>query len=248
MAHILVLLAEDEPHFRRYVEVCLVNAWHTVALAGGEREMLARIAERRPDALLMKPYPNCFEIISRPGRDPMTRDLPVILLTSMLPDREVPRRFLELDLDYVTRPFPPERLRMRIDWVARTGRLAPRVLVVRDESRVRWHLGEVLRRKGLRVDWAESGAETLERLARYRPDLVILDVMMPGLDVFAVLERLRADPANAELPVIMLTPPTADAEADVVPPRGRWHDHVWHFSKPVTDPELMELALRLLGP
>ena len=58
---------------------------------------------------------------------------------------------------------------------------------------------------GFQVNICASGQETLEKAAAYSPDLILLDVMMPGMDGPATLQHLRADPATADIPVIFLT-------------------------------------------
>ncbi len=62
-----------------------------------------------------------------------------------------------------------------------------------------------MRRAGFSVDVARDGPSAVDMARRLKPDLVILDIMLPGCDGFAVLEALRADPALAATRVIMLT-------------------------------------------
>ncbi len=80
-----------------------------------------------------------------------------------------------------------------------TGRL---VLVVDDEPMVREVVSSYLTRDGLKVSEAADGPAALDYLERQQPDLVILDVMLPGLDGFSLLSSLRRE---ADVPVIMLT-------------------------------------------
>ena len=80
-----------------------------------------------------------------------------------------------------------------------------RVLVVDDEAGNRDLLGRRLQREGYAVVSAAGGREALELVAREPVDVVLLDVMMPDLDGLAVLERLKADPASRDLPVIMIS-------------------------------------------
>ena len=82
---------------------------------------------------------------------------------------------------------------------------APRVLVVDDEADISTILALALRRAGYEVSTAADGLQALEAIKRERPDLVILDVMMPKLDGFETLRRLRDGGPTAALPVIMLT-------------------------------------------
>ncbi len=79
------------------------------------------------------------------------------------------------------------------------------VLVVDDEEGVRRLVSVALRRAGYDVTLAVDGLDALARIAEATPDLIISDVMMPELDGFGLLGRLRADPATREIPVIMLT-------------------------------------------
>jgi GAF domain-containing protein/CheY-like chemotaxis protein/anti-sigma regulatory factor (Ser/Thr protein kinase) len=79
------------------------------------------------------------------------------------------------------------------------------VLVIDDEAAVRDLMQRFLAREGFRVVTAAGGEEGLQRAHELRPDAITLDVMMPGLDGWAVLSALKADPELADIPVVMLT-------------------------------------------
>jgi CheY-like chemotaxis protein len=79
------------------------------------------------------------------------------------------------------------------------------VLVIDDEAAVRDLMQRFLAKEGFRVVTAAGGDEGLRRARELRPDAITLDVMMPGLDGWAVLSALKADPAVADIPVVMLT-------------------------------------------
>ena len=87
---------------------------------------------------------------------------------------------------------------------------AKRILVVDDEARVREMLEFRLRLFGYEVLTAANGSEALDVAASEKPDLVLLDVMMPELDGFQVCSRLKQNEAAKNIPVVMLT---AKAEA-----------------------------------
>ncbi|HKE92353.1 MAG TPA: EAL domain-containing protein [Gemmatimonadales bacterium] len=82
---------------------------------------------------------------------------------------------------------------------------APLVLVVDDESTSRVILGGLLRADGFDVQEASDGATALQRVVALRPDLVLLDVVMPGMDGFEVCASIRAKPEVALTPVVMVT-------------------------------------------
>lgn len=89
-----------------------------------------------------------------------------------------------------------------------------RLLVVDDDEMNRDMLSRRLARKGFEVTVAEDGAEALEAIERETFDLVLLDIMMPGIDGLQVLERVRRERSPVELPIIMAT--AKDASEDVV--------------------------------
>ena len=89
--------------------------------------------------------------------------------------------------------------------------MAPEVLVVEDEPDIQALIVHHLTREGFRCRTAADGAEALTRLRASTPDLVVLDLMLPGMDGLELTRRLRAEPAWAGLPIIMLT-----AKADEV--------------------------------
>ena len=84
-------------------------------------------------------------------------------------------------------------------------RTASRVLVVDDDGLVRMIVSEALRQAGLEVCEAESGAQALEIFGTLRPDLVVLDVMMPGLDGFATCAKLRRSVGGSRVPILIMT-------------------------------------------
>lgn len=79
------------------------------------------------------------------------------------------------------------------------------VLVIDDNERVRELLESILQAEGYRLEFAASGAAGLGLAAAVEPDVILLDVMMPGMDGFEVCHQLRADPELASVPVIMIT-------------------------------------------
>jgi two-component system response regulator MprA len=79
-----------------------------------------------------------------------------------------------------------------------------RVLVVDDDSSIRSFVGQALGDEGYEVRQAANGAEALDALARNRPDLILLDVRMPGVDGWQVLDELRSA-AGPQTPVVVMT-------------------------------------------
>lgn len=95
-----------------------------------------------------------------------------------------------------------------------TGSLAkPTVLVVEDEAPLLTLLRYNLEKQGFRVEEAADGQEALLRVAEAKPDLVLLDWMLPALSGLEVCRQLRRRPATRDLPIIMLTARTEEQDA-----------------------------------
>jgi adenylate cyclase len=110
----------------------------------------------------------------------------------------------------------------------------PRILVVDDRPANVELLEASLVPRGYRVLVANSGAEALERMRIEAPDLVLLDVLMPGMDGIEVCRRIRADPSTSFLPVVMIT---ASARQEKVRAIEAGADDF--LSKPLEQAELM---------
>src|SRR5439155_22114219 len=80
-----------------------------------------------------------------------------------------------------------------------------RILVVDDEPDITALVAYHLARTGYRVSTATDGADALKAVNSERPALVVLDLMLPGLSGYEVIEHIRREPATSELPVLMLT-------------------------------------------
>ena len=116
-----------------------------------------------------------------------------------------------------------------------------RVLVVDDSPAIRTLLTVNLELEGYDVRAAADGEEGLEIVAQWHPHVVTLDVVMPRLDGFETLERLRADPATAELPVVMVTARAQAADRE----RGDALGVDAYLSKPFEPAELVAVVGRL---
>ncbi len=111
------------------------------------------------------------------------------------------------------------------------------ILIVDDEMPTRTLLRIMLQGAGYTTHEAEDGEEALEAVAQYRPDVILLDVMMPRLDGFAVCTRLRAAKETVDLPVIMLSADTNSATAH----KGMEVGATMFLTKPVPRDKLLQI-------
>lgn len=118
------------------------------------------------------------------------------------------------------------------------------VLVIDDEVPIRVNLRRILLLEGFAVTEAADGEAGIECIRHSRPDLVICDLQMPRIGGYDVLDFLRADPATAGLPFLMLTASAEQEEADRCMARGASA----YLTKPFSVSGLLEVVRGLLAP
>jgi len=118
-----------------------------------------------------------------------------------------------------------------------------KILAVDDERHIVRLIQVNLERAGYQVVTAFDGPEALKKVESEKPDLIVLDVMMPRMDGFEVLKRLQANPETREIPVVMLTAKAQDADVF----RG-WASGVSaYLTKPFNPLELITFVRRILS-
>ena len=116
-----------------------------------------------------------------------------------------------------------------------------KILAVDDEKHIVRLVQVNLERQGYQVVTANDGKEALQKVADENPDLVVLDVMMPYMDGFEVLQNLRRNPSTRDIPVIMLTAKAQDADVF----KG-WQSGVdCYLTKPFNPMELLSFVKRI---
>ena len=121
--------------------------------------------------------------------------------------------------------------------------MAKKILACDDERHIVRLIQVNLERSGYQVVTAFDGAEALKKVEAERPDLIVLDVMMPKMDGFEVLKRLQANPETREIPVIMLTAKAQDVDIF----RG-WSSGVSaYLTKPFIPLELLTFVKRIFS-
>ena len=118
----------------------------------------------------------------------------------------------------------------------------PRVLVVDDTASVRELIRVNLALEGFDVRVAADGQEALDLVTELQPDLITMDVVMPRLDGIAAATRLKADPATATIPIVMVTARAQTSDRD----KGRKAGVDAYLTKPFEPAELVATVHNLL--
>jgi CheY-like chemotaxis protein len=207
----LVLVVDDNPQaveiLARHLE--LGGFRIEVARSGSEALIMAR--ELKPAAItldILLPEVDGWEVLNRLKADEATRDIPVVVVSVI--DKATLGRALGA-LDYFVKPVDGKALLSRLSQYAFTTRVKSdpmRVLVVDDEPANLDLLEALLQPAGFGVLRAGGGREGIEIARSEMPSLILLDLSMPGVSGFDVVEALRAEESTRSIPIMVLTAKT----------------------------------------
>jgi signal transduction histidine kinase/CheY-like chemotaxis protein len=200
----VVLVVEDDPEAASLLSHYLLEADYAVVTTVTGEEALAHIAQHRPDAICLDMTLagdlDGWAVLSRLKESPSTSAIPVVICSAGNGRADASALGAA---DFLAKPFAAGELHAALRRVLPAGKGS--VLVVDDEESVRALVLETLAGTGYELREAADGEEALDRIAARPPDAIVLDLMMPKLDGFAVLERLQGDPATRQIPVVILT-------------------------------------------
>ena len=212
----LVLVVEDDPAAAELLTRQLVAAGYRTEVARTGSEALARARQLQPAAItldIILPEVDGWEVITRLKSDEETSRIPIVVVSVV----DNPELGLALGaIDYLVKPIEAsdliERLN-RFNLKRVSAQDGIRVLVVDDEPANRTLLTKALEPAGFTVFPASGGREAIELAKSLQPDLVLLDLMMPEVTGFDVVEALRANESTRDTPIMVLTA-TSLSEAD----------------------------------
>lgn len=212
----LVLTVDDDAGvitlFRRYLGK---QGYRVVGLTRGDR-VVEEAKRLKPYAItldILMPDRSGWEVIRDLKSDALTRDIPVIVC-SIMAERN---KGLSMGVaDYLIKPILEQDLLLALERITHDPSQT-HVLVVDDNADDRNLLQRILADAGYTVSVATNGVEAIAELTLSTPNLVVLDLMMPEVDGFAVLESMKARAETRDIPVVVVTAKelTADERADL---------------------------------
>ena len=211
-ANATVLIVDDDPASQHIIGTLLARDGYRLIYAASGQEALTMAREHRPDAItldIMMPQIDGWGVLHTLKGDPDLASIPVVLVTANQ-DRSLG---FELGaVAFLTKPIDRDAL---LDAIRRCSSGAARgvVLVVEDEPETRELTERTVEKLGYSAAHAANGRLALAWLESNRPPiLILLDLLMPEMDGFAFLERLRAQPETHGIPVIVVTAKELTAE------------------------------------
>ncbi len=204
----LVLVVEDDAKTRELLRFSLVREGFRVEEARDGEEAVCKARALQPLLItldILLPRKDGWEVLRELKEDAATRDIAVIIV-SIVDDPE--RGFSLGAADYLLKPFERE------DFLRRLGRhsfttkvqVAPvKILIIDDDPVAVETLASILEPVGFRVCKAYGGQQGLELAVAQQPDLIVLDLLMPEISGFEVVQRLQALPQTQAIPVFVVT-------------------------------------------
>src|SRR3989475_2715108 len=206
-----VLVIDDDATARELIADHLKAEGFSVVTAAGGAEGVKLAKELRPTAItldVMMPDLDGWSVLAALRQDPELAEIPVIMITIV----DEHRRGIALGAaGYLTKPIDRERLH-RLVTRFRASTPPTRVLLVEDDAVQRERMRGWLEGPHWAVREAANGREALDRLQQGKPDVILLDLMMPEMDGFAVVAALQKEPAWRDIPVIVITALDLDAK------------------------------------
>ena len=199
-----VLLAiDDDPNVLSLLKQNLEEEGYYVVGALNAEEGIRRAKEIHPFAVtldILMPQKDGWGVLSDLKADPATRDIPIIVL-SIIDNKEL--GFSLGAFDYLLKPFQKEAILAALLRIP--GTPAKRVLVVDDEPAAVDLLTQILQDEGYQVKGVCRGEEALQALEASPQDIILLDLLMPEMDGFEVVQRVKANPRWRDIPIIVVT-------------------------------------------
>ena len=207
----VILVADNDPAVKERIEPFLSHAGYEVVIAASAQEALRKAVQLQPLAVLIDTQlpPNGGSGLVYDLRwESKTKDIPIVLTS------KVNKESLPFDIgqaDFLTKPIDRQQLlqmMVKFDLLAdgKRGKKTPSsILIVDDDPQNIRLVKAMLKPFNMEVIVADGGKAGLELALKKKPDLIILDLMMPDVDGFEVVSKLREDPAGSQIPILIYT-------------------------------------------
>jgi PAS domain S-box-containing protein len=208
-----VLIVEDKPHARTLLHTYLTEAGYVTEIAVNGVDALEKAKLWKPDVItldILIPVKDGWQVLRELKEHPLCKDIPVIIV-SMVDERNV--GFGLGAVEYFVKPVQKEELIAAIKKVeSSAAQRSAKILVIDDDKSVTDLVQVILESEGCTVVKAHNGKEGLLLAEREKPDLIILDLVMPELSGFNVAYQLKHNPATYTIPVMIMTSMEIDDE------------------------------------
>jgi DNA-binding response OmpR family regulator len=200
----IVYVCDDDSASRDVLNYFLKERGYDAREIATGQELLRAVAERKPDAILLDlfmPDMNGWETLARLKSEPHAADVPVIIVSVLSPD-ETGATGLDL-AGWVQKPLDEKALAGVVERAFRQANRRPRLMLVEDDEDLASIIIASFERYGIETIHARDGKQAIEMARGIEPDLLILDLILPGLDGYAVVDWLKDHEVWRGLPLIV---------------------------------------------
>lgn len=212
-----ILVVDDDEDIARVIRGHLEKEGYEVIVAHSGMDAVKKAVELQPHLItldVLMPNMDGFTVTELLKQNPKTQNIPVVIV-SIVFDKE---RGYKLGVaDYITKPFDHEKLLQsikRIEMERSNNLNKKKILIVDDDSNVVALLTMALTGKNYHTLGAYDGFQAISIAKREKPDIIILDLMLPEMDGYEVIKVLKSDPETADIPVITITGRNEPADAE----------------------------------
>ncbi|MBC7807545.1 MAG: response regulator [Akkermansiaceae bacterium] len=209
----LILVVEDDPSSAELIEHYLVSEGYRVVIAGDGEEAIAKAQQLLPSAItldVLLPGMDGWEVLSELKQKTSTSRIPVIMI-SITPDKVLAEQLGAIEC--LTKPVDRDRLTNTLAMLQPDNSNRVSVLVIDDDPRTLEMVADILNLRGFRALVAKGGREGIETAILQRPDLIVLDLMMPEVSGFEVVRALQDHSEARRIPVVVYTANEVNNEA-----------------------------------
>jgi signal transduction histidine kinase/DNA-binding response OmpR family regulator len=206
-----VLVIDRDPDVADLIETYLAKRGYEVLKAHTARDALSIALRERPVVITLDVIlenGDGFELLQELKEHPETADIPVVVL-SIVCDEGRSCRFGAAD--YLEKPIDQTRLLRIIDSFVGSAK-SPVALVVDDDASIVKVLTNILRQRGFAVAAAFNGREAIAAIEKRVPDVMLLDLKMPEMDGYQVIQKVKTTPAWKDIPIVVMTAHRIDSE------------------------------------
>lgn len=231
----LILIVEDDPSTAELIMLYLAQGGYRVAHTHDGNKALEKIKELKPFAVIldvMLPGKDGWEVLQEIKSDQETKEIPVII-SSVADNKEL--GFALGASDYLVKPIDKITILKKLEELSfstKKGRMPVNILCIDDHPEILEFLSSTLEAEGFNVITAQSGKEGIEKSVLYKPDLIILDLMIPDIDGFEITQIIKNNPSTKDIPILILTAKDLTVE-DKLRLAGKIENYIQksHFTK-----------------
>lgn len=243
-----ILVVDDEHSIANLIKINLEFEGYDVEVAYSGDEASKKVKQFKPDLItldIMMPQMNGFQVLEMLKKDPETQNIPVIFI-SIVEGIQKERGYYLGAVDFLSKPIEFGELYKSIknveNGLEKTADKKKHVLIIDDEKDTSGYIKEYLGSENYMVEIVDNGPDGVTYAKQKLPDLILLDLHMPGMDGFSVMKILKRDKVTQHIPIIVIT----GYDLKGYRQKALLYGASEYFTKPLSEKELLDNIKKLI--